>query len=206
MVFFALAMAYMEAAVVVYLRELFYPEGFHFPLKLLPAKLAWIEIGREASTMAMLIAVGMAVGKSPWAKFSVFMLVFGAWDIFYYLWLKILIGWPASLLEWDILFLIPLPWTGPVIAPMIVAASMIYAALELLHKEKRGLSFNIKKGEAFFIALGVATILASFLWDAGIVLNQGVPTKFQWKIFGSGELMGLLAFVQAARRNKARRS
>ena len=37
---------------------------------------------------------------------------------FYYLFLIPLTGWPKSLLDWDILFLLPVPWWGPVIAPV----------------------------------------------------------------------------------------
>ena len=32
-------------------------------------------------------------------------------------------GWPETVLDWDILFLLPLPWWGPVIAP-VCALSM----------------------------------------------------------------------------------
>lgn len=199
-------MAYLEATVVVYLRELFYPEGFRFPLKLLPPKLFLIEIGREAATIAMVIAVGLVAGKGRWAKFSCFMFVFGAWDIFYYLWLKVLINWPSSLLEWDILFLIPLPWVGPVIAPMIVAASMAGAALVILVMEEKGISFCISKTEFFFVALGASTLLLSFLWDAGMAMEQGIPKKFQWGIFGFGEFLGLAFFFRAARKSVARNS
>lgn len=206
LLFFSLSMAYLEASVVVYLRELFYPEGFRFPLKLLPSRIFLIEIGREAATIVMVIAVGMVTGKTRWSKFSCFMFVFGVWDIFYYLWLKVLIDWPSSLLEWDILFLIPLPWIGPVMAPMIVAASMAGAALVILFMEEKGVSFCIKKRELFFVALGASTILLSFLWDAGMAMEQGIPKKFQWGIFGFGEFLGLIFFFRAARRNVARNS
>jgi len=30
-----------------------------------------------------------------------------------------------SLLDWDILFLLPLPWWGPVLAPVLIALLMI---------------------------------------------------------------------------------
>jgi hypothetical protein len=52
-------------------------------------------------------------------------LAFGVWDIFYYVFLKVLTGWPHSLMDWDILFLLPLPWWGPVIAPVSIAVLMI---------------------------------------------------------------------------------
>jgi len=200
-IFFAVAMGYLEATVVVYLRELFYPEGFHFPLQFLPARLAWLEIGREASTITMLITLGMASGKTPWSRFSCFMLAFGVWDIFYYVWLKILIDWPSSLLEWDILFLIPVPWTGPVLAPVIVALSMICAAAIILWLEGRGRPFSVAGHELFFVILGAVAITGSFLWDFPMILRREVPAVFRWKIFWTGELLGLSFFLRTAMRN-----
>ena len=52
-------------------------------------------------------------------------IAFGVWDIFYYVFLKIIYDWPKSLFDWDILFLLPLPWWGPVLAPVCIAALMI---------------------------------------------------------------------------------
>ena len=52
-------------------------------------------------------------------------LAFGAWDIFYYVFLRLISGWPRTLLDWDILFLLPLPWWGPVLAPVSIALVMI---------------------------------------------------------------------------------
>ena len=34
-------------------------------------------------------------------------------------------GWPRSLFDWDVLFLLPLPWWGPVLAPVSIAVLMI---------------------------------------------------------------------------------
>ena len=114
---FAVAFALVESSVVVYLRLLYYPEGFAFPLK--PALMSHVavEVSREVATIVMLAVVGLIAGRSRWQRFSYFMIAFGVWDIFYYVWLKIMLNWPASLLDWDVLFLIPVPWIGPVVAP-----------------------------------------------------------------------------------------
>ena len=82
---FAIAMAFLEAAVVVYLRELYYPEGFSFPLKMIPPKIYTIELGREAATIMMLAAVGWFSGRNFKSRFAGFAMAFGVWDIFYYL-------------------------------------------------------------------------------------------------------------------------
>ena len=122
---YAIAMGYIEAAVVVYLRDLYYPGGFRFPLASFPEAMAPVEIARETATLVMLGAVGTLAGKRFWERFGWFIIAFGVWDIAYYGWLKVLLDWPASLFEPDILFLIPSSWVGPVIAPVLVSVLMI---------------------------------------------------------------------------------
>ena len=96
---FAVAMAYLEAAVVVYLRKLYYPDGFSFPLKLIPESIIFIEIGREVATLVMLSSIAWIMAKWRWERFGWFLFVFGIWDIFYYFWLKVLVNWPSSILD-----------------------------------------------------------------------------------------------------------
>ena len=106
---FAIAMAYLESAVVVYLRLIYYPNGFDFPLVVIPMREALIELGREGATVVMLVAVGRLGTRGFWSGFAGFMFIFGVWDIFYYVWLKVFLNWPPSLATWDILFLLPVP-------------------------------------------------------------------------------------------------
>ncbi|GIV14844.1 MAG: hypothetical protein KatS3mg022_0279 [Armatimonadota bacterium] len=138
---FAIAMGYVEAAVVVYLRALYYPDGFPIPVKLgslpirftripefenrMPQSMLRTEIGREAATIVMLASLAGLVANSPLHGLGAFLLAFGVWDIFYYVFLKVLIRWPESLKTLDVLFLIPVPWIGPVWLPVTVSAVMI---------------------------------------------------------------------------------
>ena len=115
---FAIAMGFLETAVVVYLRVLLYPGGFSFPLAIMPHSLAIIEIYREAATLVMLIGIGYLSGKNGTTRFAFFLYAFAVWDLFYYVFLKIFIHWPESWMTWDILFLIPTNWVGPVVAPI----------------------------------------------------------------------------------------
>ena len=128
-------MAYLESAIVVYLRELYYPTGFNFPLVEIPIPIYVTEIGREVATILMLWAVAKLIAANGREWFAYFAFNFAVWDIWYYIWLKILINWPSSLLEWDILFLIPLPWAGPVLAPVLVSVCLILAAYFILYYE-----------------------------------------------------------------------
>ena len=103
-ILFSIAMAYLESAVVVYLREIYYPEGFIFPLTPIDSTIAITEFWREVATLVMLLGIGILTGKSAPQRLAFFLLSFAIWDIFYYVFLYVLLGWPASLMTWDILF------------------------------------------------------------------------------------------------------
>ncbi|MEJ2055753.1 MAG: hypothetical protein P8X42_17700, partial [Calditrichaceae bacterium] len=134
---FFIAMAYIESAIVVYLREIYYPHGFNFPIKLIQNHIAFIEIGREVSTIVILWFSTMLVYGKFKERFALFLFNFGVWDIFYYVWLRIFLDWPSGWFEWDILFLIPLPWTSPWPAPVLVSIGFIITAyLVLKHPQK----------------------------------------------------------------------
>ncbi len=137
LVIFSIAMAYLESAVVVYLREIYYPDGFSFPLTPIDGDMVSTEFWREIATIIMLAGIGILTGKTNAQRFAFFILSFAIWDIFYYVFLYVLLGWPSSLLTWDILFLVPIPWVGPVITPIIVSFMMILLALSLLYSNKR---------------------------------------------------------------------
>ncbi|GIX48016.1 MAG: hypothetical protein KatS3mg131_2227 [Candidatus Tectimicrobiota bacterium] len=208
---YAVAMAYLEATIVVYLRRLYYPEGFTFPLKVIDLPTMWLELGREACTLVMLATVAIAAGRSRAGKLAFFLFLFGVWDIFYYVWLKVFLNWPPSLLTWDVLFLIPVPWVGPVLAPVCVALTMIGMALVLLRLEARGPV--PAAGAGVWLAQGVAAlaIILSFTLDvlprlAPARLEQWVPTAYRWWLLFASLALAIGAFgrwaVQAWRAQK----
>ena len=134
---FAVAMAYVEAAVVAYLRLLYYPDGFSIEgaasLQCVPPTVLAIEIGREAATIVMLVAVAfLSAGKNWWVRLAHFMWAFAIWDIFYYIWLYVLLRWPPGPMTVDVLFLIPRPWIAPVFVPVAISLLMIGWALAIL--------------------------------------------------------------------------
>src|ERR1043165_7307459 len=129
---FSIAMGFLESSVVIYLRALFYPHGFEFPLVLMPNYMAAVELLREAATIIMLASIGIIAGRNTAQRFAFFVYSFAVWDIFYYLFLKLTLGWPPALLTWDILFLIPMLWVGPGITPCIVSLTMILLTLIII--------------------------------------------------------------------------
>ena len=215
---FGISFGYVEAAVVVYLRALYDPirarlhpeRGPHdfFPL-ITPQQLAdagpenprrlLIEIGREAATMVMLGTLALAVARNLHEWMAAFAIAFGVWDISFYAFLKLMIHWPESLSTWDILFLIPLPWVGPIWAPVLVALSMIVCGLISLR------TGGVRGRLPHWLGVlgGAVVIVIAFVWDFRNTTAGGIPNSFNWPLLLAGEAIGLSAFLTAAfaRRN-----
>ncbi len=226
--FFSIAMGYMESAVVVYLRELFYPDGFAFPLQPIDGLIAVTEILREAATIIMLIGIGAVAGKTNIERFAWFIYCFAVWDIFYYMFLKMLIGWPESFLTWDILFLIPVTWVGPVITPILVSFTMILLALVIVIPERvHNMKARVKQLDWVLFILGSLIIIVSFteeytrfildsysikviwslpnhkpLFDLALEYE---PELYRWWIFWLGELIILFGIGRIYNRNWRRK-
>jgi len=221
---FSIAMGFLEAIVVVYLRELYYPNGFEFPMKLIPNKIFFTEILREVTTIIMLFIIGLLTGKNKIQKFVYFIFAFAIWDIFYYVALKLLLNWPNSFLTWDILFLIPIPWLGPVLAPIICSLGMIILTIFVLGFDSKEKELHLTKNEWTTIILGTVIIFITFIWDyINLIISGGflpkffslmnnkkfletslnyIPTKFNWVFFFLGCLIILFSMLVALRRIK----
>ncbi len=218
LVIFSIAMAYLESAVVVYLREIYYPEGFSFPLVPINAEIFITEILRELATILMLAGIGILTGNSSSQRFAFFLLTFAIWDIFYYVFLYALLGWPSSLLTWDILFLVPIPWVGPVITPIIVSLTMIILASSLIHFKK-----NLNLNQWLLSILGSLMVIISWVLDYWIFISnqfsngawilsseqelfgssdQYIPGSFNWYIFLIGILLLLTATASHYLKNR----
>lgn len=204
---FAFAMANVETMIVVYLRRLYYPDGFQFPLVVIDVPTFLLELLREAATVVMLATFGIAAGRTKVGRFAYFMIGFGLWDIFYYVWLKLILNWPASLLTWDILFLIPVPWIGPVIAPVSVACTLIGMGVVMLRLEARGPVLPAGKAVWSAQVIGTLIIIYSFTIDVwprldadGTLLSQFVPVTYHWWMLILGQLLAIGTFTAWARK------
>jgi len=188
---FGIAFGFIEGAVVVYLRKIVYPDGFHFPLQEIEPWLLWTETAREVATLVLLFAVARLAVTGGMRRFAVFAYCFGVWDLFYYATLKVCLDWPASLLDWDVLFLIPVPWTSPVLAPILVSFALIGAAVVLLREPApvvRPLDWCVE------IGAGLA-VLTTFVWNMPALAAQETPSTYPWWLFLTGWLGGIGWFV-----------
>lgn len=187
--FFGLAFGLVEGAVVIYIRELYYPEGLGFPLKAISSRVLSTELWRELATIIMLIAVGVIAGIDKEERFAYFLISFAFWDIFYYIFLKLVLNWPESLLTWDILFLLPITWFGPVIATIILSVLMITLGVLMLVFD----SWPSKLEWSLLITDALVSIL-SFTLDYILYIQNGghisesialsltyVPDQFDWE-------------------------
>lgn len=229
-------MGYLETACVVYARRVWYPDGFGFPLTPMDDAFVQTELLREAATVVMLVAAGwLAVPSGDGAsrknklamRFGWFIFCFGIWDIAYYGFLKVLLGWPESIMTWDLLFLVPMPWTGPVAAPLIVSISMVFLTSVLLRFYRRLRNTPLITSTEWFILIGgAATIIVSMCWDfARHVLNTSgnifdifsftsenealfdaahpyIPESYPWWLFWIGWVICLGGVAHLIRRHK----
>ena len=214
-VVFAMAFAWVESAIVVYLRKIYFPGGFSFPLvvrweegKHVIDPLIRIEFGREIATMVMLIAIGWVAGRNRFQRFCYFMLAFGIWDIFYYIWLKVMIGWPESLMTWDLLFYVPLPWVGPVITPVLIALTMVVAGTLIIFYDEKGVDIDWRWYD-LAVELGFALILiVAFCWDWKNIIqipgppeHTGIPNPFAWWLYLPAFILSVAYFVYRLRQS-----
>ncbi len=218
-------MGIFEGAVVVYLREIYYPSGFAFPLNPMDNRIAITEIFRELASLCMLLSVSILAGKNLSQRFALFIYSFAIWDIIYYVLLWLILSWPESLMTWDILFLLPVTWTGPVITPVIVSVLMIFLATMIYYFNRKSENQTIiTTKEWMYLISGAFIIFVSFIWDYCKFLTnnissaelrsktfsdqlfdlsvQYIPGKFPWIVFFVGVAVLLFSFYTFYTRNQ----
>jgi hypothetical protein len=199
-VLFAAAMAWFEAATVGYLRMLVGRVEPYQPDPLpLGTGLYAVEMAREAATLGMLALTGWLAGRNARTGFGYFAVAFGVWDLLYYLFLVPITGWPHSLLDWDVLFLLPVPWWAPVLAPVSAALAFIAggALVALLDRPNR----PVWPGPPAWAAgiagagLGLWTFIEPALHSPG-----RLPDRFEWPLWCIALVAILTAPIDMLRR------
>lgn len=202
---FTIAIAYVEATVVVYLRQIYYPDNLQviFPLKMFSSFSLAVELCREAATIIIMLSVAFLIERKNRTRiFAAFIFQFGVWDIFYYIWLKATIGWPVSWSEWDILFLIPWAWLGPWICPVLISILFVGWSTIVLKSERE---YVLSKINLWLFISGSILGLISFLQPAlpYIIKNRVedfqnyMPGNFWWWLFISGYLLMTVGLMRS---------
>ena len=179
---FGTAFGYIEGAAAHYLRMHYYPEGFTFHLKAIENHVLIIEMGREISTLIVIFVIAW-FSASYWnRRLFNFLMIFGIWDIVYYLALFLFEAWPESVFNWDILFLVPVPWFAPVIAPVTISLLWIATNIVLYIVYSNS---SIKIGVPAIIIF----ILSILLWQITFVCYRSYthfPEQYNWFLFITG--------------------
>jgi hypothetical protein len=190
-VVFAIGMAWVESACVYYLRVMVdRVEPYQANPLPMQGALGQVELVREAATLVMLLAIGTLAGRTRHTRLAYTAIAFGVWDIFYYVFLKMICDWPKSLFDWDILFLLPLPWWGPVLAPVSIASLMIVWGTLVSLRTVRDSTPSVTSAAWRLSALGIALALYVFMADSlraaphgADVMRSVLPTTFNWSMF-----------------------
>ncbi len=205
LVAFSIAFAYIEAVVVVYLRAVFYPAGFVFPIEDFTemagaGKYVLIEIGREAATVVLMFTASLLMVSDRRRRLAYFLIIFAVLDIFYYVWLKVLLGWPVSIMDWDVLFLIPVTWAAPVLAPVITSITMLFIAVVLL--SNKPISVSRPRGAGF--TASVLMIIVLFCIAGLKITGPDYASYFSWPVFGALHAAIIILLLRCVERKQAK--
>jgi len=206
-VVFSIAFAYIEAAVVVYLRTIFHPSGFTFPLTDFGISPLWerlllTEIGREAATLILMLTGALLFGRTRQQQFAYLLAIFAMWDIFYYVWLKVFLNWPSSIMDWDILFLIPKPWAGPVLAPVLISLTLLIFAIIILYGSSRGRPLKVSLTDWCGFILAGVVVVVSFCYAGLHIIKSDFQSYFYWPVFAVGHIGAIALFVKCLLKSK----
>jgi hypothetical protein len=206
-ILWAVAFAFVESSVVEYLRAIYYPineGGFNFPLLTVEqlqfmgddhVRRLFIELGREFATLVMLATAGVIAANNRRQAWAHFMIAFGIWDIFYYVWLKLFLNWPSSIMTWDLLFLLPVPWVAPVLAPVLISTGLVVSGLLVLLFEATDYPLNAQWSDWALITAGGLIVIVSFCLNYRPVMAGGLPVSFNWRLFLAGFLISAITFT-----------
>jgi hypothetical protein len=180
---------------VAYLRTIYYPSGFQFPLVMHYDRNLTIEFFREFATLVILLTSSWLLSRKFWEGFGYFLIIFGVWDVFYYIWLKVTISWPVSVLDPDVLFLIPMPWIGPVLSAVLISLTMIVIGIDMLKLLEKG--YNVKPGLIHWVLvlIGSVLILYSFMNDFEAAFFQKYPKPYKWYLLAAGLVFFIFSYI-----------
>jgi hypothetical protein len=151
---YAAAFGMVEAAVVIYIRgSLGMPPGIDYPAGWTAQQLPFnsasitgelrahgflpVELWREVGTLLLLLGAACGAGRTARERLGLFGFTFAVWDLTYYLWLFVWSGFPRSVFDTDIYFLLPFALYGPVWLPLIGMTVIALFSVRLIRGAKK---------------------------------------------------------------------
>ena len=119
-------------------------------------QIIWVEQWREIVSLVMLLSFSWLAAdqfvyhvrhesevhrRALWlARLAVFLFAFGLLHIFFSVFLHFLINQPGSLMELDVLFLLPVPWVAPVAVSLALSGLFVGVGCWLLWRVQKATS------------------------------------------------------------------
>ena len=193
---FAIAMGLLEAICVVYIRQILFPPDGNIANTPISNFDFALEAIRESMTIIMLIILSILAAFNWRTRLAMFFLAFGIWDIFYYVGLKMFLNWPASILDWDTLFLIPVAWYSPILVPVLISAYFIIGSIFIILQEGNGTKLNFGLRVIILQLLGFTVWFYSFVKDSAMISEKGYANvEYAWVLFFLGLLLGVSSLI-----------
>ncbi len=204
LVLVAVTIGIVEASLVTVYRLWLDPRAELFPLLALPSAVSGLERAREAATLILLVSAAVLSAKLPSARFAAFLFLFGLWDLVYYATLRLTLDWPARLGDWDLLFLLPVPWLAPVYAPVSIALTMLGVGIMTLRLTEKNADFAVHWTHALAGVLGGLLCIWSFVENEGARALRSLPSRYacEWLVLGLA--LGVAGYADAYARNRRR--
>ena len=197
-ILFAIAMGLLEAICVVYIRQIIFPPDGNLANTPISNFNFALEAIRESMTIIMLTTVSIVSAYNWRTRLAMFFLAFGIWDILYYVGLKIFLDWPASIMDWDTLFLIPVAWYSPILVPVLISLYFIIGSIFIILKEGNGTKLRFNFTVVILQFLGFVVWFYSFIQHSSTMSEIGYANaEYSWALFFLGLILGVSSLTIA---------
>ena len=195
---FAITMGLLEAICVVYIRKIIFPPDGNIANIPISDFNFTLEAIRESMTIIMLTTTSILAAFNWRTRLAMFFLAFGIWDIFYYVGLKIFLNWPATIMDWDTLFLIPVAWYSPIIVPVLISTYFIIGSIFIILHEGNGTNLRFNFTVVILQFLGFAVWFYSFVNNSAMISENGYANvEYSWALFFLGLIFGISSLIAA---------
>jgi len=154
--------------------------------------------------MVLILTGSWLFGRTLQQRFAYFLTIFAVWDIFYYVWLKVLLDWPGSIMDWDVLFLIPVVWASPILAPILISLTLLVFAVIILYRCccKGPLKLTLADWIGFTFAALV--VVVSLCTAGSYITKPDYKLHFHWLLFALGYISAIALFIKCLLKSKQR--